>query len=188
MRSELRLLAVALVALASGACTEIENAMATVPFLNFMHESPAFDPYEATRPAPAGSVPLESPVGRYEPPIANTEAALRAAGDTMTNPLPATEAVLARGREVFATYCFVCHGAEGQGNGPIVEPGVKFPMGPSLMIPGTVARSDGYIYAIIRAGRGLMPSYRRIPPDDRWAVVHYLRQLQAGQGAAGGQD
>ena len=47
-----------------------------------------------------------------------------------------------------------------------------------------MGRSDGYIYAIVKAGRGLMPSYRRIPPEDRWAVVHYVRQLQGQGGTA----
>ena len=41
-------------------------------------------------------------------------------------------------------------------------------------------RTDGYIYGIVRLGRGLMPSYRRIPPSDRWAVVNYVRYLQDG--------
>jgi hypothetical protein len=38
--------------------------------------------------------------------------------------------------------------------------------------------TDGYIFGIISNGRTLMPSYRRIPADDRWYVVNYVRQLQ----------
>lgn len=177
---------VALAALASTGCTRIEEAMASVPFLNFMHEAPSFDPYEAPRPAPPNSVPLASPAGGWEPniPTPVTEAALQGFAAEVTNPLPMDTAVLRRGQEVYQTYCFVCHGAAGQGNGPVVDPAAgKFPMGPALTIPTTVGRSDGYIYAVVKAGRGLMPSYRRIPPQDRWAVVNYVRQLQA----AGGQ-
>lgn len=176
--------ALALTVVGLGGCTRIEDAMASVPFLNFMREAPSFDPYEAPRPAPPNSVPIESPAGEWEPTIPTpvTEAALNAFAATATNPLPMDTAVLRRGGEVFQTYCFVCHGEQGEGNGPVVDPAAgKFPMGPDLRIPTTVGRSDGYIYAIIKAGRGLMPSYRRIPPQDRWAVVNYVRLLQ-GQG------
>lgn len=171
-------------AVSLGACTEMESAMASVPFLNFMHEAPWFDPYEAPRPAPANSVPFESPAGTWEPviPTPVTEAALQAFAAEVSNPLPMSAEVLAEGQEAYLTYCAVCHGPRGEGNGPIVGPG-KFPMGPDLRIPNTVGRSDGYIYAIVKAGRGLMPAYRRIPPAERWAVVNYVRQLQ-GQAAA----
>jgi hypothetical protein len=40
------------------------------------------------------------------------------------------------------------------------------------------AYTDGYIFAIIRNGKGLMPSYNRIEEPDRWDVVNYLRSLQ----------
>jgi hypothetical protein len=53
------------------------------------------------------------------------------------------------------------------------------------MLPATVARTDGYLYAIIRAGRGLMPSYGpRTSHRERWAIVNYDRQLQGASGAA----
>ena len=185
MTRRARLGALAIGALALGGCTQIEAAMASVPFLNFMHEAPFFDPYEAPRPAPPNSVPLESPAGVGEPTIPTpvTENALNAFAAGRSNPLPRDTMTLARGQVVFETYCSVCHGPQGQGNGPIVGPG-KFPLGPDLRIPNTVGRSDGYIYAIVKAGRGLMPSYRRIPPEDRWAVVHYVRQLQGQGGTA----
>lgn len=176
-RGLLTLLVVATLGL--GGCTEIENAMARVAILNFMRESPAFDPYEAPRVPPERSVPAESPGEAWEAPLENTDAALRARGDTMTNPLPATDAVLARGAVQFQTYCAVCHGVGGEGDGPVVGVG-KLPFATNLMLPTTVERSDGYLYGIIRVGRGLMPSYRRIPPSDRWAVVRYVRHLQQG--------
>jgi mono/diheme cytochrome c family protein len=41
------------------------------------------------------------------------------------------------------------------------------------------------MYAVIRNGRGLMASYgERTTEDERWAIVHYIRQLQRGAGAA----
>lgn len=182
MRSERRriaILAVVGAAIGLGGCTEVERAIASVKTFNFMHEAPSFDPYEAPREAPPLSVPLDPRGGAWEPEIARTEAALRAWGDTMTNPLGMDERVLRQGAESYQTYCAVCHGTTAVGDGPIVGPGL-IPFATNLLLPATQARSDGYIYAIIRIGRGLMPSYRRIPTQERWAVVSYLRYLQGG--------
>lgn len=182
MRSDLRSALVAAVAVGSlglGGCTEIENAMARVGTLNFLRESVAFDPYESPRPAPPMSVPVESPGEKWEPPVEATEASLRAWGDTMANPLPMAEPVLERGAYVFQTYCAVCHGVGGEGDGPLVGAG-KLPFATNLLLPASVDRTDGYIYAVVRVGRGLMPPYRRITPSERWAVVNYVRHLQDG--------
>ena len=134
--------------------------------LPHLRESPALDPYESPRVPPERSVPAASPGGRWEPPLENTDAALRAWGDTVTNPVPGTDAALAAGAEGFQTYCAVCHGVGGTGDGPLVGQG-KLPFATNLMLQATLDRSDGYIYGIIRVGRGLMPSYRRIPPAER---------------------
>ena len=52
---------------------------------------------------------------------------------------------------------------------------------PSLLSDQARKRTDGYLYSIIRYGRGLMPLYgdRIYRRDERWAVVAYLRALQA---------
>jgi hypothetical protein len=49
---------------------------------------------------------------------------------------------------------------------------------PNLLTPITKGRTDGYLYGMIRNGRGLMPNYNRIEDDDRWDVVNYVRALQ----------
>ncbi len=38
--------------------------------------------------------------------------------------------------------------------------------------------TDGYIFGMIRNGRGLMPPYNRIEEMDRWDIVNYVRTLQ----------
>jgi hypothetical protein len=40
--------------------------------------------------------------------------------------------------------------------------------------------SDGYIFGMIRNGRGAMPSYNRIEESERWDLINYLRALQSG--------
>jgi mono/diheme cytochrome c family protein len=74
------------------------------------------------------------------------------------------------------TYCVVCHGPKGDGQGYIVP---KFPMPPSLYSPKVTNWPDGRIYHVITHGQNLMPSYAsQILPEDRWAVIHYVRALE----------
>ncbi len=93
------------------------------------------------------------------------------------NPLPATNAVIARGRERFAIYCTPCHGPRGDGKGILLtRGGVK-----SRDLHEDAVRSvpDGRLFEIISKGSGLMPGYRaQIPVSDRWAIVAYVRTLR----------
>jgi len=185
----LRLTALAFALAGTTACTQIDNALARVPVFAFLREAPSFDPYEMPRMAPPGSVPFESPVGRALPPTEATEAGLNAfaASEYGRNPcasLSADSAWIAYGEEMYSRYCFVCHGATGAGDGPVIGPDV-FPMGMSLLTGNAPGRSDGYIYAIIRVGRGLMPAYGgRTTDAERWAIVNYVRLLQESAGTA----
>ena len=173
-----------LVLATSAGCTKFENAMASIPVFSMMRNSPFFDPYEAPRPAPYGSVPFNTPAGESLGPMEATEAGLNEFAARITNPLAANDTLALRaGQVMFERHCAVCHNVDGRGNGPIVGQG-KFPMGPNLTLPTTVGRSDGYIYGIIRAGRGLMPAYGpRMSHLERWATVNYVRQLQRASGA-----
>jgi len=85
------------------------------------------------------------------------------------------------GSDLFRNYCAVCHGMAGKGDGTAVKYGVfPFPLvsGPAL------SRTDGYIFGMIRNGRGNMPPYNRIEEKDRWDVVNYVRGLQGKLPAA----
>lgn len=172
-------------AFAVAGCTRIETAMGRIPFLNFMRNAPFFDPYEAPRPAPPGSVAFDAPVGEVLTPIQASEQGLNDFGASPrgTNPFPVDSAFLALGDTMFHRHCMVCHGTAGKGDGPIVQTDpaqAKYPLRPpDLTAPLTVARSDGYLYGIIWVGRGLMPAYGpRTTHMERWAIVNYVRRLQ----------
>jgi mono/diheme cytochrome c family protein len=97
------------------------------------------------------------------------------AGRELKNPLRSTKAVLKRGQAMYNTYCIVCHGPMGEGNGTIVP---KFPRPPSLQSDKVRGWSDGRIYHVMSTGQNLMPSYAsQIDRDDRWAIAHYVRVL-----------
>ena len=93
----------------------------------------------------------------------------------LRNPTPISQASLANGRKYYQINCAVCHGDSGMGDGPASKLGVP---GISLMTDMTRGRTDGYLFGMIRNGRGLMPSYNRIEDPDRWDVVNYIRGLQ----------
>jgi mono/diheme cytochrome c family protein len=83
----------------------------------------------------------------------------------------------AAGDTLYQNFCSVCHGPTGNADGTVSRQ-----MGaPSLLTARARAYSDGYIYSIIRYGRGVMPRYgdKVYAPVERWAIVNHVRKLQA---------
>jgi len=95
-------------------------------------------------------------------------------------PVAVEEALLARGEDRFDIYCTPCHDARGTGRGILFERG-NIPT-TSLLDPKVLDATDGHLFDVITNGLGLMPSYRYpISVEDRWAIVAYVRELQAQQ-------
>lgn len=122
---------------------------------------------------PEGSVPFdggEPLVNRLNLPVV----------DALSNPRdPSDFRSVANGERQYEIYCEVCHGETGLGDGPVSATGRKQgPFAGVFPLVGMVrGRSDGYIYTTIRNGGIRMPSFRRIPADDRWDIVNYVRYL-----------
>ena len=161
----------AVLALAAGGCTALDNAIAKGPWFTNMARQVAVRPFEAQpRMPPAGSVPT---TGHEDSLDISTDL------KNVVNPVPRTAASLERGQILFNTYCIVCHGPAGHSDGTVVP---KFVPPPDITQDATRARSDGYIYAMIKQGRGIMPRYGdKIRGVDRWNVVNYVRKLQGLQ-------
>jgi mono/diheme cytochrome c family protein len=97
-------------------------------------------------------------------------------------PVTVTLPMLKRGEERFNIYCSPCHSRLGDGKGIVVQRGMVPP--PSFHDDRIRNFPDGHIYQVITNGIRNMPAYRfQIPPDDRWAIVAYLRALQRSQNA-----
>ncbi|HJQ21311.1 MAG TPA: cytochrome c [Gemmatimonadaceae bacterium] len=153
-------------------------------FTDFKRQ-PKMDPWEtaadtiAMRGNPQMSVPI---YGTAAPGFAYGRAPTHGAIDSMAaiaNPVASDERSLREGHKLYAINCAVCHGDRGMADGPVVQFGLPvLPIG-----QGTKAAtqySDGYIFGIIRNGRGLMPPYNRIEERERWDLINYLRTLQSG--------
>src|SRR5690606_2674769 len=84
---------------------------------------------------------------------------------------------IANGHRLYQVNCAVCHGDAGDGRGKLAEvSGIAFV--PAINGAPTQARSDGYLWGMMRNGRGLMANFNRIPERERWDVVNYVRGLQ----------
>src|SRR5213593_314700 len=137
----------------------------------------------------AGSRPLTGtvPVTGLEPAVDLKTA------DGLANPRTRTSESINRGRFMYETYCLVCHGETGRGDGPISSAAGGPFFGVRSLVNDTVARrTDGYVLAVIVSGqvmgRGLMPVYGdKVRGSDRWDVVNYVRTLQAGAQSARGR-
>lgn len=98
------------------------------------------------------------------------------AGAVLKNPLPQTRSIYSQGQNLYNTYCIVCHGPTGKGDGLIVP---KFPMPPTLHSEKVSQWSDGRMFHAMTMGQNLMPSYAsQVFPLERWAIIHYVRALQ----------
>ena len=97
-------------------------------------------------------------------------------------PFPVTADVLARGRDRFDIFCAPCHGRSGDGDGMVVQRGMKRP--PSYHTDRLRAVPPGYVFDVITRGFGAMYDLSdKIPAKDRWAIVAYVRALQRSQDA-----
>ena len=201
------LLALVGLVLVSGACTPVDNAMVAI-FGRSMRNSIAFDPYEGPHlpdsnavafaasnyPPEPSDVFLGDPaqVREYDLPPMNKALMARGGGvaNELTNPLEVDSTDMARGEELYNRMCMVCHGPEGYSEDAPILPKLPLMAAYNLAEGNAVGFSDGYIYGMIRVGRGNMPGYgHRLDHFDRWRIVSYVRQLQrdAGQtpGASG---
>ena len=134
-----------------------------------MFQGAAVQPQEmAPRVMPSGTLPING--------LQKMDLEQMAIG--MKNPLKATSANLAHGKDLFLNTCLPCHGENAEGNGPVAH---LLQHKPSNLLTGVSKNlPDGYIYAYIRNGGIWMPSYAdAMSSDERWDVIMYVRSLQA---------
>jgi mono/diheme cytochrome c family protein len=94
-------------------------------------------------------------------------------------PIPVTRKLMERGRERYQISCLPCHGALADGNGITKIYGMAVVA--NLHDARIVKQPDGEIFNTITHGRGLMGAYgANIVPEDRWAIIAYLRALLRG--------
>lgn len=181
-----RALLVPLMAVLSGCSVDFQGwaGMKQQPKALPYRENQFFEDDRAMRQPPPGTVPRSRRgqnrlflTGRLPQPDAGTPDA----GYTDEIPLTLTREVVEGGQQSFEIYCATCHGILGDGASQVARNmGLREP--PSLLdLP---PYPNGYYFVVISEGYGLMPSYaEKLTPEQRWAVVAYVRALQASQRA-----
>ena len=176
-----RVLLCGLGALALAACNP-DDVVHKVGWFATMRHQRSIKPYARPIPPVEGAVPVTGGEAAVDPKTA----------DRLVNPRTRTSESLNRGKVVYETYCQVCHGAAGQGDGPVSAlGGGPFPAVRNLTDAVARKRSDGYLYGVIvnaqTMGRGLMPHYGdKVRGGDRWDLVNYVRALQQKAPGGGG--
>ena len=150
-----------------------------------MHDQPVAEPFEASEFFADGVANRQFPEGTVARGQLREDTVLYTGltqDDAMATefPLPVDRDLLLRGRDRFDIYCAPCHDRTGSGLGMIVRRGFKQPT--SFHDERLRQQPVGYFYGVISDGFGDMSSYAsQIQPEDRWAIVAYLRTLQWSQ-------
>jgi mono/diheme cytochrome c family protein len=110
--------------------------------------------------------------------IRGQEAGGNAAAKAVKAPASTPKSV-ATGEKLFRTYCRLCHGSDGKGDGPQAP---KDAHPPDLTdAKWDRGSTDGEIFDVIRNGAGpkfVMKGYRSILTEQEiWSLVHYLRSI-----------
>ncbi|MCH8904150.1 MAG: cytochrome c [Bacteroidetes bacterium] len=148
--------------------------------------NPNFEDSLTARTPVEGTIPRGFRPYHYE----NTEEDYERAGRELKNEVQLTEENLEEGKRLYNIYCIVCHGATGQGDGPITLPasegggitGTPFGAPPKYTDDNLKDLPEGKIFHSITYGKltTKMPSYAsQLNREERWKVVHFIQTLQA---------
>jgi mono/diheme cytochrome c family protein len=100
------------------------------------------------------------------------------AAKQLKSPVAASTTAAENGGKLFRQYCVDCHGAKGDGKGPMAASLKRKPA--DLTSSQTKALADGEMFWRISKGDDVMPSFEKtfpLPESERWELVHFVRSL-----------
>ena len=153
-------------------------------------ESKFFADGRADRPLPAGTVPYGRSAEVADPAFLKADDVHYAGKNpdgSFVRGFPAelavNEALVRRGQNRFEIYCLPCHGKLGDGQGITKSYGMATT--PTYHDDRIRNMPEGEIFNTITNGKNPMFPYAdKLSPDDRWAVVAYVRALQRAHHAS----
>lgn len=125
-----------------------------------------------------GTVPMsENAMNDMPYTIPNSIDGYELAGEILTSPFPQTEKNIEQGEKIYSNFCVQCHGAEGQGDGPVVvnggHPAPQAYNGPLKDLP------EGKMFHTLTYGKGAMGSHAsQLTKVERWKVIAFVKKLQ----------
>jgi mono/diheme cytochrome c family protein len=145
----------------------------------FYTDASALDVVRGKNASNAISAPVNGEAPFY---FADTEEDRTRCEQQVTNPYPITAAGISKAKPLYDTYCGICHGEKGDGQGWLVTmPDSKYPAQPkNLLADDMIAAGDGRYYFAMMYGKNVMGGYSdKLSFEERWQVMHYIRNLQA---------
>jgi mono/diheme cytochrome c family protein len=151
-----------------------------------MHDAPRYEAYEASAFYADGRASRQAPTGTVARGLLREDEVLntgRANGEPVSEfPFAISATDMARGRDRYGIYCTPCHGVLGDGQGMVVQRGLR--RAASYHQDRLREEKVGYFYDVVTNGFGAMQGYaEQIPVRDRWLIVAYVRALQLSQHA-----
>jgi mono/diheme cytochrome c family protein len=162
---------------ACGSMSE-KRAFEYTPDMTYSVAYDSFAPNPVTRDGLTLQRPVRGTIPRGFMPLHYTATAADAerAGRELQNPMFDTAANAAEGELLFQTFCVVCHGPRGAGDGPLIP---RIPNPPSYTSERVRTMPAGRIFHVITFGSGRMPSYAsQVAPRERWLIAGHVRTLQ----------
>jgi mono/diheme cytochrome c family protein len=142
----------------------------------------------ADRAPVAGTVPYGRSAEQADPAFLRADDfryAGKAADGSFTRgfPIEVSEPMIRRGQNRYEIYCQPCHGALGDGNGITKSYGMVAT--PTYHDDRLRQMAEGELFNTITHGKNTMQSYGdKLSPDERWAVIAYVRALQRAHHAS----
>ena len=152
-----------------------------------MHDAPRYEVYEASEQFADGRASRVAPAGTVARGLLREDEALytgKVEGQAVDAiPFAITHDDLRRGQERYRIYCTPCHGQIGDGNGMVVQRGLR--QAASYHQDRLREERIGYFFDVITNGFGAMQGYaEQVPVRDRWLIAAYVRTLQFSQHAS----
>jgi mono/diheme cytochrome c family protein len=152
-----------------------------------MHNAPRYEVFEASDSFTDGRASRSAPAGTVARGWLREDEALntgkRDGVPVDVIPFAVAHADLQRGQERYTIYCTPCHGQLGDGNGMVVERGLR--QAANFHQDRLREERIGYFFDVITNGFGAMQGYaEQVPVRDRWLIAAYVRALQYSQNAS----
>lgn len=146
-----------------------------------MYESVSYETYSESKVFAGdkeGQLPAEGSINRgFEPyEYENTTAGYELAKANLKSPLDSLDRNSGKGKELYDIYCISCHGAAGDGNGPLVKK-EKY-----LGVPSYADReiTEGSIFHVETYGLNAMGSHsNQLSKHERWLIADYVLKLKS---------
>ncbi|MBF0279909.1 MAG: cytochrome c [SAR324 cluster bacterium] len=98
-----------------------------------------------------------------------------------SNPIALTEENLAKGKQLYSTFCTACHGSKGYGDGPAGKSLNPRPANLSSTVNQPMTTDSFLLWTISEGGTAFktaMPPFKEaISEEDIWKIILYLYKL-----------